>query len=484
MSLRASILKGSSILAAGQVVTFGCSFVRNIILARVLSKTDFGIALTFAITMTLFELAGKMAISRLMIQSKDGDSVEFQATAHLFQALAGLLSAFLIYILAGPIAIIFKVPEARMAFQFLALIPLFKGLEHLDVSRVERKMQFGPIVCIDVIPQVLITLAAWPLVNWLESYWVLLWLLLAKRGLTMIGSHLFAHRRYRWSLNTAYVKQILTFGWPLLINGFLMFAIFQGDRFVVGSYYDVAALAVYGVAASLSLVPGLMMVKVIGSIMLPLMSRAQDAPAEFKRHYALCSQMLALLSAVFATSLIICGESFVTLVYGPKYAGVNVGIILGWLVTANALRLLRVTPTIAAMAKGDTENMLISNVFRVIGLGVAIVAAGKGMELYYIAMSALVGETLAFFVSVLRLAKRHDLNYGDSFGPALLTTILVCMAGGFAKLGSQTASWPVIISLMVGMAVLALVATLVLFSNFRGRFMTEIKTMSMKMKVQ
>ena len=52
-----------------------------------------------------------------------------------------------------------------------------------------------------------------------------------------------------------YARRLLTFGWPLLVNGLLMFGIVQGDRLIIGTAYSVYDLGIYSVALTLAMAP-------------------------------------------------------------------------------------------------------------------------------------------------------------------------------------------------------------------------------------
>src|SRR5260370_14054025 len=73
VSARSSILRGGSLLAAGQVASQASSFIRNVIIARIISPADFGIAATFATTLSLMEMISYLAGEKLLVQSPDGD---------------------------------------------------------------------------------------------------------------------------------------------------------------------------------------------------------------------------------------------------------------------------------------------------------------------------------------------------------------------------------------------------------------------------
>ena len=85
----------------GQVVGRSFSFIRNIIIARLISPNDFGIAATFVITVSLLEMISDLAAHRLLVQAKDGNEERFQETAHLLMVVRGAVNAVLLFLLAS-----------------------------------------------------------------------------------------------------------------------------------------------------------------------------------------------------------------------------------------------------------------------------------------------------------------------------------------------------------------------------------------------
>ena len=331
MSSHRSILRGGAALSAGQLVSQACSFVRSVILGRLISPTNFGIAATFAMTFWLLDMISNLAADTLLIQSKEGDEPSFENTAHLWQAGRGVANALVLFAVAGPASRLFGDPQAKWAFQVLAVVPLISGFTHYDKSRVQREMKFGPAVLVDISSSVFVTLAALPLAWWLRDYSAMLCVLVLQSAVTVVASHLVAKRRYGWAWDRRHAKQILAFGWPLIINGFLMFLIFEGDRFVIGAAnrlfgrttYSLADLGVYSIAFGLTMAPTMLMIKITSSLFLPVLSKVQDLRAKFNQRYFSCSQALALMATVISIPFIVAGGWIVTLVYGQKYATIN-----------------------------------------------------------------------------------------------------------------------------------------------------------------
>src|SRR3990167_8974606 len=156
MTTRELFLKGGVKLGANQVIVQACSFVRSVILARLISPENFGIAATLAITISLFEMVSNLSAELLLVQAEDGNEPRFQKTAQLLRAGRGLINASFIFALAGPVSRLFGVPESRWAFQCMALAPAINGFAHLDMNRLQREMDFGPFVIIHIASSVLV----------------------------------------------------------------------------------------------------------------------------------------------------------------------------------------------------------------------------------------------------------------------------------------------------------------------------------------
>jgi O-antigen/teichoic acid export membrane protein len=123
------------------------------------------------------------------------------------------------------------------------------------------------------------------------------------------------------------------------------------------------------------------------------------------------------------------------LVYGPKYAGA--GILLGFLSSANAFRSLRVAPGLAALAKGDSQNQMIASSGRMLALAPAAVLAMTHQPLWCVACCGLLGESLACWISIVRLRRRDGIPLSSSLIPAAWVLFAVGCAGAMVLLGAH-----------------------------------------------
>jgi len=464
---RRKTVRGTRDLALGEALGFAANFVRYLVLARILGPADFGVAATFALTVQVLQTISNMALNMLMVQSKKGEEAALLATAHSVQLARGLINGALILALAWPVSVMFGVPDARWAFQVLAVVPILEGFLHLDVCRMERTMRFRPGIAAGLVPKVLSAAAAWPVAAWLQDYSASLWLLVGQGVVAVVASHALAERPYKLAWDRASLAEILGFGWPLLLNGMLFFTISQGDRLLVGTAYTMADLGLYTVSAGLVMTLSGSLFKVVQTLTLPPLSRAQDEAGEFLRRHKICVGMFSAIAALYGVVLIVGGEPLVAIFYGEDYRAA--GVLVGWLAASQAIRLLRLAPSLSAMAKGDTLCLMYANVYRLAGVGAAVIAGVAGADLAWVAASSVVGEMAALGYPLWRLSRRHHLPASTCMRPFTAALFCIGLSGVIVAAGARDAV------IRGGLAVLALGVVVlagwaaVSFSSFRRR---------------
>ena len=463
----APLVRGSLALVVSEIVDKLGIFARSVILARILGPYDFGVASTFMISVAAFDMVSGFSPDLLLIQNQDGKNLDLQRSMHAFQAIRGMVTGLLIFLFSGWIAEFFGISEAQWTFQILAIVPVIVGLGHLDIKRFQRKMNFTPAAQVVVGTALLVTALAWPAATFFESYSAVLCLLVVQAAIITLASHLVAEHRYSWAFSTQSFKKILSFGWPLVLNGILIFGFFQGDRVIIAGFeqYSLSDLGVYSIAFTLAMAPTLFLGKIVSALLLPLLSQAQGVRDLFNRRYLLCNQLLAVIGSLFGIVLIVTGGWIIEIVYGGKYLAA--AEFIGWLSATHILRTLRLSPTVAAIASGDTRAPMIANTGRSFALVLALLGAWSGYGLVWIAFSSFVGELIALALILVRLNRRIHLEMSLFLKSAAACGIVIAVCMMVEWFGVPTQLWAALTVpalLIVG----TLAGMLWLFAEFRA----------------
>lgn len=402
------ILRGGTLLIAGHAGARALGLVRLMILARLLGPEQFGLAALLIICLLMLEMVSNLSFDKAMIRADAARAGALQSTAHALAFARGTLIAIAMLALAGPLASLIGAPDAQSMIRWLAIAPFLAGLAHLEPKRIQREMRYGPDVKAELFAHAVVTLAAWPVASFVGDASAVVWLVVGRSLLQTAGSHLVSTGPYRWSLDTERARHLVAFGAPLIINGLLMFAILQGDQVLVGRVFGLDTLGVYAAVYGLIAAPVMLIGKISTSLLLPVYAASRHHDVTFARTHRFAAHGLGLVAIMLMGGAIAVGEQLVTLVYGAPYAP---GF---WLVAAigamQGVRLLRIAPSIASLATGDTPNMMYANLVRAAALPAALWAALSGAPVYVVALCGASGEVIALMVMLTRLACRDHLT--------------------------------------------------------------------------
>lgn len=424
------MLRAALLLLTGNAAGSLLLLARNLILARLIPVADYGVASTLALVTTVIEMATAFGLSQHIVQSKDGDDPRFMASVQGFQLLRGVLSGAAVFAIAGPVAAFFQVPEAAWGYRAMALVPVLNALGHMDVHRLNREMIFAPMVVSGLVPAAAALLALWPLSAAFDDWRVMLGSILVQAVVGVLASHLVARRPYQLALDRDRIVETTRFGWPILVNGVLLFLVFNGDKLIVGRELGMEALGIFAMGVTLTLTPTLVLARSAQGFFLPLLSRLDrgtpDGAVRFA-HLSIVALEVSMLSGVLLLlGVVLVGDLLVHLLLGDRYASLTA--ILTGLAAVHALRVFKTGGAVVALAVGQAANAMVANLVRVASLPVAWALILGGAGLQAIVAVAVLAEAAGFALSLWLVRGRVGLRLGPLRWPLALTTLFIVAA--------------------------------------------------------
>jgi|TARA_B110000902_G_C14293097_1_gene581902 O-antigen/teichoic acid export membrane protein len=433
--------------------------------AREISLTDFGIASALAATLALVEMASAVAIDKLLLQDSEGDSDLMLSSAHTLSIIRGVLLAAILYFSAWPITHIFNLQETLWAFQLLALLPLISGFIHFDFVTKQRQMNIFPTSINIVVPQVLATALVIPALHYLPDYRAMLLVIIAIPVFNLLISHMTATRRYKLSLDYGILLKMLTFAWPLMISGLLMFTIFQGDKVIIGGYYDMATLGLYSVVFSSLLLPTMILHRLYNAMALPLIARSFHSQVDFQTHSSIIVSSTIVLCAITSAVFLILGPTLLILIFGEKFTGSLV--ILPWIALMLSVRVLRIAPSVITLAMAEPRCELYANLARTIAIPLSLIAVYQDWPIYSIAIMGFVGEICALITAytLLKVPFSRRSLVAPMRNSLLLLVLFVSMAFFYSQLSLGIAGLATMVAAAVVLAAVFITLCLMVYRS-------------------
>lgn len=422
------MFKKALMLVSGNAFASALSLLRNLAIARLISPEDYGIASTFAISMSIVEMVSYLGLQQLMIVDRDGDIPHVQAAAQGFQVLRGFLSSTLLFLISGLYASFLGIEEVVWAFQIIALVPLFNGFQHFDQHRLKRHMNFRPSILTTALPPLFSVLAIWPAYLIWPDFRVML-VSIFVQALSMVAmSHLTAERGYRLAWDNELVRKAMQFGWPLLLNGVLLFGIFNGDRLIIGRELGMTTLAIFSMGFTLTLTPTLVLANSLQTFFVPLLSREVERPKSFQglAEAAVEGGMVIGLLLMLGTSLL--GGPIVHILLGSKYEAllpflVQLGVMQG-------VRIAKTGPSIIALSRGRNILSIWANIPRILALPVAWIVVLRTGNIESVIGVGIAAEMLGLMIALWTTRTRIGVRLRHLFLP--FTLFFACAVVAYA----------------------------------------------------
>lgn len=362
---------------------------RSILFAWSLGPEELGQAMMLAVTLRLVEMASDLGIDRLMLQAPDGNRAELQSELHGVCLMRGLIGATILLGLAPVMAFLFAGGPTTSSYALLAVIPLIRGWAHLDYRRFERRFSYFKMSLVEGGATLVMAASLLPAVWVFPDHRAMSIVLIAHATAHMTLSHVIATRHYSAQLTFATLHRCWVFGAPLILNASLLFVIFYADRLIVAHAFSWDAVALYGVALQLALLPAQIVGRAAASLVLPALRRAR-AQNRLSVVWQSIMTSYALLAGFLAAALALFAPAGIALIYGAAFRPDH-SLALA-LAIAAGFRVLRTPFSQFALATGRTGDPARANIIRALALIPATFFASAGLPLAFIAAAAALGE--------------------------------------------------------------------------------------------
>lgn len=405
-------MKSGILLTAANVFSSVASLLRNIVIARIVSVEDFGVSALIALSVSVIEMLSNLGSERFIVQHKNGDSLELQASIHSILLLKGFIGSCVLYILAENVSRYLNAGYAVDAFKLISIIPLIRGFVHVEYARMQRHYSYSSAAYIELSQQLFSLLAIYPLSFIFKNYMIMAWVIVVQSLAFTTASHLVARSHYYLAFKNSYFAEMLEFGWPLIINGLLTFLALQLDKGVIAKYYSVESLGIYNSFFLIGFALVVLFWKLTQAFFVPWLSTVRADSELFESR---CNSVFRLHS-FFALSVLVLlnlfGEYILLFLYGEKFV-VDAALIIAFGVYFS-ISIARSSFNVVAISVGNTRLLMLASVMRALSVPLIISFAFNGFELQYLIYSSAFGELAALYFVSYKISKMRNTVYSKT----------------------------------------------------------------------
>lgn len=335
-----------------QVATQVSRLALSVILARLLTPSEFGVVAAAMVVMVVCWQLTDLGTSAIIIQR---DVIDDTLVSSLFwfnlAVGAGLSAGALAG--AGPLAALLGQPHAAPAIRVLAAVSIVAAVGNMHHALIRRTMQFGRLATITIANAGVNLVLGISLALAGAGIWALVVGTLAGVATSTVTSWWFEPWRPSATLSLRRLREVARFGIHIFWSNALAVVFGQLDKVIISRLLGAAPLGTYAVAQRTVMSPVSAVSGAVSTVTLSAFARGQDDPAKLRSGASRAAGVVALVVLPSMVGLAAMAKQAVAVVYGPQWeAAVPVVMVLAPAAAVQALGCVTAA-VMQAMGRGD-----------------------------------------------------------------------------------------------------------------------------------
>ena len=314
-------VRGGAASLFGQAFGMSLQLGTTVILARLLSPTDYGLQ---AMVLTLINLCSLFQDAGLSAAAIQRENLTREQTSTLFwlNVVVGALLTVLVAAAAPFLAEFYRDPRLFWVTVVSASVFLFTGLGVQHRTLLNRTMRFTDNVTIDAASAAVGTAIALGMAALGFGYWSLICQNVSLPVVSTIGAWIavpWLPGRPRW---TREIRSMMRFGGTVSLNSLVVFVAYNTEKVLLGRYWGAASLGLYARGYQLATLPVQALTSSVHNVAFSALSRMQSEARRLQQAYLKSLSLIVSLTIPVVIGSALFAPEIVLIVLGPKWLGV------------------------------------------------------------------------------------------------------------------------------------------------------------------
>ena len=323
-TLTKRVRSGLSWNAGAMILGQASSFLRSIVIARLLFPEDFGLfgmALTVSAALNAFTTIG---LDQSIIAGKFKTEEALNSHLNTVWSAELLRTTFLALLMtasAYPIARFYGQPKLHVLIPLLSLSTLIQGFRNIGLVVFRKEVSFSRIFWCEGATNVLAATLTIGLLLFFPNVWTLVFGHIITTAANVFFSYVFHPYRPKLILQKQSLQAVFRLGRFPMVIAITSYITTMADNIVVALVLGTEALGHYAMAYNLASVPIAILVYTFGAVMFPAYAElAARNPERVAGAMKSAFSIICLLLFTITVPLLLLAPDIVELLYGRKWA--------------------------------------------------------------------------------------------------------------------------------------------------------------------
>lgn len=402
-TIRAGIWVGIS-----NSLTSVLSFVRSIVLARLLTPEIFGIWAICMMVIRGIDFFTETGFGAALIQRQKSFE-EAKDTAFTLMVIRGVVLTLLAYFLAPVISEFYEKEILELVIAFLAIAFFVSGFRNINIVYYEKELNFRLLTYLDQAQILFDFILVVSLAYYFRSVWALTIGYVVSACLSILFSYLIIPGKPRFSFNKKIALELFTYGKYITGLTIIIFLTTEIDNAVIGKVLGTEALGFYVLAYTLANIPATHFSKILSRILFPAYSKMQGDSNALSMALKRAIKFVALFTIPVTAMLFALSNELIIVIYGER-----------WLAASNVLAILSIFGFFRGISSingymynaiGKPNISFYLNTAKLVIICILIIPITKQFGIEGAALTVTVPLVLQFFVSLYILASILNTSF-------------------------------------------------------------------------
>ncbi|MFI4910817.1 MAG: lipopolysaccharide biosynthesis protein [Sedimentisphaeraceae bacterium JB056] len=316
------VIKGGFWVFALRIFTQLMSILRLAILARILSKTDFGLIGIALLLISILGTITQTGFQAALVQKKE-NITPFLNTAWTTNIIRGIILYSLLYFIA-PFAAKIKVPieqyETALAIiRVTGLSIIIGSLSNIGIVYFQKDLQFNKTFQINSISNLLGIAISIIIAIIYKSPWALVAGRLTNTTISVLLSYILHPFKPKLNFEKDKFLELWHFGRWVTGSSIIGFFVNYGDDFFVWFFLGTEALGLYQMAYRIAMIPADFGSSILSKITFPAFSKVSNDIERLKKAYFKTYKFASSFSIPSSVAILILSPIMIPLILGDKW---------------------------------------------------------------------------------------------------------------------------------------------------------------------
>lgn len=293
------------------------AFVSMLVLARLLTKDDFGVAAYAGVATGFIDVVAGLGISNAVIYYKDQDGII--DTAFWLNMISSMVIFTITWFAAPLLGLFFQDDRATPVLQVLAFTYPLAAIGYIHGALLQKQLAFGKRFIPSLTGALTKAAISIPMATLGYGYWSIVFGQIGSTLVTTITYWIVLRWRPRILYIPRFTRPLMTYGLTLVLSDILSSIVNQTDYLLIGRNLGSVALGIYSMAFRLPEILIQMFCSAIANVLFPIFASLQDDLESLRKGFLTTTQYMFLAVAPIGLGLALVARPFILVFLSDKW---------------------------------------------------------------------------------------------------------------------------------------------------------------------